>query len=169
MPVLSPRSFFPIIPVLAAALIPLPAQVGTASLGGFVTDSSGASIPKASVTLKSVLQKYTRDTVTSNAGEYAIPALPPGDYELVVSAPGFLSATRTGIRLSSGQASALNVQLSVAGATEQITVSEAPPLLPQYDLPHPRRRARAPRGLHYQLQPRRPVPHALRLRTAAKG
>src|SRR6266704_1871489 len=99
---------------------PLRAQVGTASLGGFVTDPTGASVPNASIALKSVLQKYTRDAVTSTAGEYAIPALPPGEYQLVVTAAGFLTATKIGIRLSSGQASALDVQLAVAGSTEQI-------------------------------------------------
>src|SRR5215468_10897121 len=81
--------------ILMAALTPLDAQVGTASLGGFVTDASGASVPNASVTVKSVLQKYIRDSVTSTGGEYAIPALPPGEYELVVAAPGFLTATKT--------------------------------------------------------------------------
>src|SRR5712672_758833 len=89
--------------ILLTILTPLPAQVGTASLGGFVTDATGASVPNASVALKSVLQKYTRDAVTSTAGEYAIPALPPGEYELVVTAAGFLAATKTGIHLSSGQ------------------------------------------------------------------
>src|SRR5260370_17830148 len=67
---------------LMAMLAPLSAQVGTASLGGFVTDATGSSVPNASVELKSVLQKYTRDAVTSTAGEYAIPALPPAEYEL---------------------------------------------------------------------------------------
>src|SRR5689334_22222520 len=91
--------------LLAAAVItllgtrPSPAQVGTASLGGFITDASGASIPNASITLKSVLQKFNRDTVSSAGGEYTIPALPPGNYELVVTAAGFSPATKTGIRL----------------------------------------------------------------------
>src|SRR5882724_12419244 len=115
--------------MMMAALTPLQAQVGTASLGGFVTDASGASVPNASIALKSVLQKYTRDAVSSTGGEYAIPALPPGEYELVVTAQGFLTATKTGIHLSSGQASALDVQLTVAGSTEQVTVSETPPPL----------------------------------------
>ena len=115
--------------IILTAITPSPAQVGTASLGGFITDATGASVPNAAITLKSVLQKYTRDTISSAGGEYTIPALPPGDYELVVTAAGFQPATKTNIRLSSGQASALDVQLTVAGGSEQITVSEAPPLL----------------------------------------
>ena len=102
---------------------------GHSELGGFITDASGASIPNASVTLKSVLQKYNRGTVSSAGGGYTIPALPPGDYELVVTAAGFAPVSKTGIRLSSGQASALDVQLTVAGSNEQITITEAPPLL----------------------------------------
>ena len=107
----------------------LQAQVGTASLSGTVTDPTGSVIPNATVTLDSTLQKYSRATVTGSAGEYTIPALPPGEYKLVVSSAGFLPATRTDISLSSGQASTLNVQLAVAGGAEQVTVSEAPPLL----------------------------------------
>ncbi len=105
------------------------AQVGTASLSGVVTDPTGSVVPNASVTLDSALQKYRRATVTGPTGEYTLPELPPGDYTLVVSAAGFLSATRTGVSLSSGQASTLDVQLSVASAAEQVTVSEAAPLL----------------------------------------
>jgi outer membrane receptor protein involved in Fe transport len=115
--------------MILAATTRLVAQMGTASLGGLITDASGAVVPNASVTLESLSQKYSRPTVANSAGEYKIPALPPGDYRLVVAASGFLTATATGVSLSSGQASTLDVKLTVASASDQITVSAAPPLL----------------------------------------
>src|SRR5258708_26908722 len=107
----------------------LTAQVGTASLSGFVTDPSGAPIPNASVTLESVSEKYKRPTSTSTAGQYTLHALPPGEYKLVVEAPLFGTETRTGVSLSAGQASTLNVELKVGRTSTEITVSAAPPLL----------------------------------------
>jgi hypothetical protein len=94
-----------------------------------VTDPTGALVPNANVTLESKLQKYSRPTITGASGEHTIPALPPGEYKLVVTAAGFVTATKTGISLSSGQASTLDVPLTVASSSEQITVSEAPALL----------------------------------------
>src|SRR5262249_11172996 len=114
---------------LSFSLAPLRGQVGTASLAGLVTDPTGASVVNATVTLESITQKYSRSTVTGAAGEYKIPALPPGEYKLVIQASGFQTATETGVSLSSGQASTLGVTLALAGTSEQVTVSEAPPLL----------------------------------------
>jgi len=105
------------------------AQVGTATLSGTVTDSSGGVITGAEVSLESTLQQFRRETVTDSRGEYVIPAIPPGNYKLVVLARGFSDETRTDIPLGSGQASTLNVTLKVAGSTQQVLVSEAPPLL----------------------------------------
>jgi len=112
--------------VLAAAL---PAQVGTAQLKGVVTDATGAVVPNAAIALESTSQKYTRETTTDATGEYVILAIPPGDFELTARAPGFRPEKRTGIALSSGQASSLNVVLAVAATAEEVTVTEAPPLL----------------------------------------
>jgi Carboxypeptidase regulatory-like domain len=107
----------------------LPAQVGTASLGGFVTDPSGAAIPNASVRLESVSEKYSRIAATGASGQYALPALPPADYRLVVGAPGFSTQTRTGISLASGQGSTLDVTLALSSTKQQVTVEAALPLL----------------------------------------
>jgi hypothetical protein len=101
-------------------------QVGTATLSGTVTDPTGAVIPSAEAVLKSSLQQFSRQTVH---GDYVIPAIPPGKYELAIRAKGFADETRSDISLDSGQASTLNVTMTVAGSTQQVSVSEAPPLL----------------------------------------
>jgi hypothetical protein len=106
-----------------------PAQVGTAAISGLITDASGAVVPTAQITLVSTLQQFTRETVSNSAGQYVIPAIPPGRYKLAVKASGFRDETITNIELSAGQASTLNAALRVAEATEQITVVDAPPLL----------------------------------------
>src|SRR5215472_16446777 len=104
-------------------------QVGTATLSGTVTDSTGAVIPRVEVLLESNLQQFSRRATTDLRGEYILPALPPGEYKLILRANGFTEEPRTGVALDSGQASTLNVTLQVAGSTQQVQVSEAPPLL----------------------------------------
>lgn len=108
---------------------PVFAQVGTATLSGTVTDPSGASIAQAEVTLESTERQFTRRHTADAQGSYIMTALPPGTYKLAVAAPGFRPENLTDVSLGSGQASTLNVKLSLLAATEQVTVSEAPPLL----------------------------------------
>ena len=105
------------------------AQVGTATLSGTIADTTGAVLPSAEITLKSTTQQYTRETTTDMRGEYVLPAIPPGSYQLIIKAKGFADETRTSIPLDSGQASTLNVTMNLAGASERVLVSEAPPLL----------------------------------------
>jgi len=105
------------------------AQRSTATLSGTVTDPSQAAIPSAEITLESTTQQFNRVTVTNDIGQYVITAIPPGMYKLVIKASGFADEALTNITLSSGQASTLNASLKVGKAAEQITVSEAPPLL----------------------------------------
>src|SRR5262245_7108003 len=119
---------------VSAVLFLLPAghllaQMGTATLSGIVSDPSGSTIPAAQVTLASSTEKATRQTVTDAAGQYVIPAITPGAYELIVKASGFQAQTLTGIALASGQGSTLNVSLKISEAVQEMTVNEAPPLL----------------------------------------
>src|SRR6476469_4843831 len=108
---------------------PLSAQVGTATLSGTVTDPSGAVVDKAQVILDSSERKFTRAVSTDSTGNYMFTALPPGTYKLQASASGFRNEEIDAVSLSSGQASTLNVNLKVASASGQVTVTEAPPLL----------------------------------------
>ena len=59
---------------------------------GTVTDSSGAAVPGASVTVTNTATSGTRNTTTNAEGLYTFPALPPGSYELKVELQGFKTA-----------------------------------------------------------------------------
>jgi hypothetical protein len=117
--------------VAALLLSPLPvlAQIGqTATLTGTVTDTTGAVLPGATVTVASdSLIGGARTAVSDANGGYRFPALPPGRYTVTIEMPSFGKWEQTDVRLELGQTIALDAKLSVAGVTDTITVSgEAP-------------------------------------------
>src|SRR5579885_1978875 len=116
--------------VLMVALSPalptcLRAQVVTATVNGVVRDSSGAVIPGASVTLQNLDTGFRQTTVTNGVGIYVIERIPPGQYSLTVSKPGFKAAVRRPITLTVNQSSTFDFTLTV-GSPEQIVTVHAP-------------------------------------------
>ncbi len=116
--------------VLVVALSPalptcLRAQVVTATVNGVVRDSSGAVIPGASVTLQNLDTGFRQTTVTNGVGIYVIERIPPGQYSLTVSKPGFKAAVRRPITLTVNQSSTFDFTLTV-GSPEQIVTVHAP-------------------------------------------
>jgi Carboxypeptidase regulatory-like domain len=75
----------------------------TASLGGRVTDASGAVIPGASVKLTLITTGVSRSNTTTGSGEYQFSQLAPGRYTLDVTAAGFGAAKKTDMDLSRAQ------------------------------------------------------------------
>jgi hypothetical protein len=107
--------------------VPLPAQVAGATLSGTVTDTSGAIIPNAEISIKNVATGVTRNLRADTAGFYTAPNLLPGTYEVTVSAPSFSTQLRTGVTLSVGAQQVLNLTLQVGQVTQKIQVTgEAP-------------------------------------------
>src|SRR5688500_17596260 len=103
--------------LVAILSVALKAQVGTATLSGVVTDSTGAIIPDAEIILNHIEQQSVRKTVSGTEGQYVIPAIPPGSYKLTVKKDGFRESSST-FPLSTGQASTLDVTLQLASAAE---------------------------------------------------
>lgn len=101
----------------------------SASLSGLVTDSSGAVVAGASLTLINLETGETVAAKSGAGGTYAIPLLKPGAYELVVEQPGFKQHRQRGIVLETGVPARADVQLEVGGVTESVTVETSAPLL----------------------------------------
>jgi hypothetical protein len=99
------------------------AQTG-GTISGNVSDSTGALIPGASVTIKNVDTGLTRELLSDEQGRYSAPNLPVGPYEVQISLPGFRTEIRRGVQLTVGQQAVINVTLQVGEISEQIEVTE---------------------------------------------
>jgi Carboxypeptidase regulatory-like domain len=114
---------------LLAALIATPAwaqtQLGT--LFGTVTDTSGAVVPGAEVSVESVSTGLKRDGRTGKTGEYQLVGLPTGRYTLRVQKEGFQTEVREGIALSPGAAIGINLSLVVGKLSVHVTVEAGVP------------------------------------------
>jgi hypothetical protein len=110
---------------LAAGLLapkPAHAQAQGSSIVGTVTDESGAFVAGARVTVTNLGTQLTRSAITNDRGDYTVPLLIVGTYEVVVEQPGFRRETVTNIRLQINQAYRQDVILRVGQVTEQVTV-----------------------------------------------
>jgi hypothetical protein len=104
-------------------------QAGTGAITGIVTDPAGAAIPNANVEVRNAETNAPYPTVTTDTGAYTVTLLPPGHYNVSVSASGFKQFTRTGISVDAGQTIPLNLTLEVGATTESVTVQADATLL----------------------------------------
>jgi len=93
--------------VLTMSVSNLGAQISVSntSLSGFISDSSGAAVPEATITLSSAAQGITRTFTSLPDGRYTFAAVPVGTYSLKVEKPGFSTYQQSGIVLEVGQPS----------------------------------------------------------------
>ena len=110
--------------VLALSLLAgmLWAQV-TASITGTVRDASGAVMSDAIVTVNHAESGLVRTVMTDANGNYALPSLPIGGYEVSTEKPGFKRAMRRGITLVVAQQAVVNLTLELGNVVEQVTVT----------------------------------------------
>jgi protocatechuate 3,4-dioxygenase beta subunit len=108
-------------------LLCLPAfsQLNSGSIAGGVTDSSGAVIPGAKVTITDVERGVTRTLVADEAGQYTAPSLTPGEYSVRAELAGFQTVEHTKIVVGVGQGVRIDLQLQTGGQAETVTVTEA--------------------------------------------
>ena len=115
--------------LLTTAAVAGAQATGSATLVGVVADSTGAGVPGAKVTVRNDERGFVYEGETTVQGDYYIPYLPSGTYQLEVAADGFKTFVRRGIVLRTNEQPRVNVELEIGSIAESITVEGAPPLL----------------------------------------
>ncbi len=118
-----------LLPFMAASAISVRAQVLQGSLTGMVTDNTGAIISSASVVAKSPDTGFTRETKTNKEGIFNFNDLQPGTYTVTVTAEGFARYQQNATPILANSIARVNAAMSAAGTTQEVTVTDAPPVL----------------------------------------
>lgn len=113
---------------LSLAAVAFGQTITTGDIVGVVSDTSGAVVPGATVTLKSVDSGETRTATSNGQGQYRFPLLKPGNYVVSAATPGLKSNNMT-IALLVGQAQEVNVVMSAQATSTTVQVTTEAPLV----------------------------------------
>jgi hypothetical protein len=125
------RGKFAVVSTMAITLLcllSLPAVIWgqTATTGtvvGTVTDPSGAVVPSAKVVLKDLATQAERTAETNTAGQFILTTLQPGQYSVMVSAPGFREAIVSPVTVEVAKSALVEVGLALGQVGERVEVS----------------------------------------------
>jgi outer membrane receptor protein involved in Fe transport len=98
---------------------------GNASVVGLVSDSSGATVPDASVKITNTATGLQQSAKTDSGGRYNFPRLSIGSYRIDVVASGFKNVSQSGITLTAEQALTVNFTLEIGQVSEKVEVTGA--------------------------------------------
>ena len=115
------RRFILLLLVLLVAGTALAQSSTTATIRGKVTDSAGSAVGGAEINAVSTTSGFVRTTNSSSDGTYTLAGLTPGEYNIIVAAPGFDPGNRT-VTVLVGQSLEMNLQVSQSVLRESITV-----------------------------------------------
>lgn len=99
------------------------AQVSSGDLKGTVLDPAGGAIVKVSVTASDPEKGITRMAITDEEGQYRIPLLPPGTYNVRLEAAGFATKVLQGVEVRVGDTVVLRTPLEVGAVATELTVN----------------------------------------------
>ena len=124
---------FSIVVILGTLLLglsaPVMGQAVNATLVGTVTDSSGAAVANAKVTITETNTNISHTSQTNESGNYVFPDLPPGTYSVVAELTGFKRESRPGVDLVVNSTERVDLVLQPGNASETVTVVAETPIL----------------------------------------
>jgi hypothetical protein len=99
------------------------------TISGLVTDSTGASVPGAKVTVTETSTGTKTQAVSDSAGQYTALFLLPGNYDIAVEATGFKAALRKGVHTGAGDHTVIDVALEIGNSAQTVEVTGDAPIL----------------------------------------
>lgn len=108
--------------LLGGSLLPLGAQVSTGTISGTVTDSSGAAIADAQITIRNSGTDVTETLTTDSQGRFTQPSLNVGQYSVSANKTGFQTVVRQNVTLTVGSQFVVDISLPVGTAQQTVTV-----------------------------------------------
>jgi len=102
---------------------PAMAQLTTGTITGAVTDSSGAAVPGATITVKNVDTGASRTTVSGPSGRYEVSNVPIGKYDVSATLAGFQTSVHAGVELTLGRTAVVDHSLQVGEVAQAVTVT----------------------------------------------
>src|SRR6266849_2511455 len=114
---------FAFVLVLAMSAAAMAQQAGAGQIVGTVTDTQGASVPNATVTVSNPAVGFSQTYQTNDQGEFRAVSLKPGDYTVEVTAQGFGKFTQTGYKVEVGSSLDAKISLQVGVVNEEVNVT----------------------------------------------
>src|ERR1700759_4337680 len=105
---------------------PSHAQIVGGSIGGTITDASGAAIPGAKVVIRNQETGGERQLITNGEGLYSAPSVPVGRYSVSATSDAFAAQQRDGIVVTVGASVHVNVALSASAVSQSVEVTDKP-------------------------------------------
>jgi Carboxypeptidase regulatory-like domain/TonB dependent receptor-like, beta-barrel len=109
--------------------IPALAQGVTGTVEGQCTDEQGLALPGVNITVQNGATGFRRSTTTDAQGNYRMPGLPIGTYDIQAEIAGFAGQSRKNAAVNVGATTSAGFKLTVAAKTEEVTVIGEAPLI----------------------------------------
>jgi outer membrane receptor protein involved in Fe transport len=124
------KKYFQSAQVLLVALffmgtLALRAQSNLGTIQGTVSDSTGAAVVDAQITVTNTGTNAVQQSRTNNQGIYVVPFVQPGNYTVTAAQSGFETASHTGITLHVDDSLAIDFNLKVGSTSAAVTVTAA--------------------------------------------
>jgi hypothetical protein len=105
------------------------AQAIYGTISGTVTDATGAAVPNAMVTVTDIAKGTTKTVQSNSGGFYTVNQLIPDSYSVKATAANFTPAENNGVTVAADTTQTVNLQVTVGGASQTVTVTTEAPAL----------------------------------------